>query len=78
MLSLLIAATIAAAPSPLLPARCDPRQHVHPADARAAVEPHRLDRQPAASTYLTVFRTVDSCLAPVIVNAPGNPAARQR
>ena len=33
----------------------------------------RLDRLPPASLYLTVFRTVDRCPAPVIVRADVTP-----
>lgn len=78
MFPLLIAAAIANTPAAPAPQGCDPGDHVQPAGAAAAIGPHRLDRGPASALYLTVFRTVDSCPAPVIVRAPGQAGLHRR
>ncbi|PZN95833.1 MAG: hypothetical protein DCF31_05725 [Alphaproteobacteria bacterium] len=48
--------------------RCEePRPRL--AQRKAPVAPHRLDRQPPAAHFLALFRTVDGCLAPLVVRS---------
>lgn len=74
MLISLIAAMIAA-PAVVYPAvpiaardaKCPERPSVFDAAAASIPKARRLDREPPASLYLTVYREVDGCATPVVL-----------
>lgn len=64
-IALLAAAPALAAPPQARPA-CD-RPQLFATHGRERVELKRLDQLPRAKQYLTVFREIDRCPAPIIV-----------
>ena len=70
----LIAAAVAvpAATYPAVPigggdAKCPERPSAFHAVGDSALQPRRLDREPAASVYLSLYREVAGCATPVVL-----------
>lgn len=77
MIMSLIAAALAA-PAATYPAqpitardqKCPDAPTAFHATAPDKPNARRLDREPPASTYLTLFRSIDRCATPIVVQGP--------
>lgn len=78
ILAALLPVPAVAAIVPVSPAKhCAIDDRVQAAARAGADGLHRLDQLPPAKDYLTVFRTVDRCPAPVIVRSEIGGAPRR-
>lgn len=65
------AATYPAQPITARDAKCPDAPTAFHATASDQPNARRLDREPPASTYLTLFRAVEGCATPVVLQGPG-------